>query len=95
MTPVRPLLLEAAASMWMNELFSSSMRSGAPPTSGRLPTPAPDSASPATSLVETNPPEPGSRRKTAPLPEITVASPPPPLLPGPTLPTQMPETGGT
>src|SRR4029077_17315970 len=78
------------ASRWMKELFSSSISSGAPATAVRLPTPAPESDSPVTSLVETNPPD--SRRNTTPLPLTTVASPPPPPVPA-TPPTQEPDTG--
>src|SRR5579859_2193107 len=81
---------EPLASRWMKELFSSSIRSGAPDTAARLPTPAPEIDRPVTSLVETNPPD--SRRKTTPLALTTVASPPPPPLPA-TPPTQDPATG--
>src|SRR5260221_441680 len=55
--------------------------SGAPLTSGIAPTPAPARAIPETSFVLTNPPERDSKRKTTPLPEMTVGSPPPPPLP--------------
>src|SRR6478752_307192 len=65
----------------MNESFSSSISKGAPPTSGRLPTPAPDREMPVTSRVLTKPPDELSSRKTTPLPDTTVGSPPPPPLP--------------
>src|SRR5579872_3712046 len=80
------------ASRWMKELFSSSIRSGDPPTELRAPTPAPASARPWTSLVDTKPPDVLSSRNTTPLPLITVASPPPPSEPA-TPPVQDPGTG--
>src|SRR6478672_1094286 len=81
MSPWIVLSLAADASRWMNESFSSSISSGAPPTSGRLPTPAPEREIPETSRVVTKPPAEFSRRNTTPLPETTVGSPPPPPLP--------------
>src|SRR5476651_1128889 len=74
----------------MNELFSSSMSSGVPLTCDRRPPiEFPASARLVTSLVETKPPEGNngfwavaSSLNTEPLAEMTVASPPPPSLPG-------------
>src|SRR6266850_3412215 len=75
------LLVDANASMWMNELFSSSMSSGAPPTELKLPTPGPEKVTPVTSWVVTKPPDELSSTKDTPLPETIVGSPPPPPLP--------------
>src|SRR5476651_349558 len=76
-----PPFTRGAASMWMNELFSSSIRSGVPLTAARPPIAAPASDRPVTSFVDTKPPDVASILNTTPLPERTVGSPPPPSVP--------------
>src|ERR1700730_4987349 len=95
MTPWRAFELEGWASMCMRLEPSLSKRIGVPPTAARLPTPGLESCRPVTSWVETNPADVFSNRNATPLPETTVESPPPPLLPALVLPMQVPEVGGT
>src|ERR1700682_2176022 len=66
------------ASRWMKVLFSRSNRIGTPPVAGDVPSPGADRLREVTSLVDTNPPDPGPANwNVTPDPLIQVWSPPP------------------